>query len=815
MSLAELGRAQPVSRKALFRVSSASTITRGESGYVIHDQALAAVVQSRGDGEIFPVWEVWAPDTTLYVLPLASGQDLQQTVAALDSLGCISYARVNTVFVTDSDPSEPSDFFFTTNYWPYWPWNDPEDVALLHTPFQDWTETCLITGYDDDQAGTYFPDQLQLVDQWNLRMMQANLAWLITKGSHDVRVAILDSGVDWRHPDLGENIWNNLVEDADHDGQTIERVTPGDKYSQWKFDPDDPNGLDEDGDNLADDLVGRRWHFWPSEPPLTLNDPDHGECVGGTDPYGDGRSGYQDPHGTQMASLIGAGINEIGCIGVSPTVSMIPVNGGKSFESSNHEAQEIGEDELVAGISYAIVKDAHVINISLSIGVDDGYPEPQELKTAVIEARSRGIIVCCSAGNRGNDHTRWPAEWGDVVTAAVVRPDSVKTGNSSYGLNVDFVAPSGAEYQAGFKHSEMMAAVKWSPPQPYWPDWTPWHDATTPSGSVHTYKQLNGDTSGGAAQLSGAFALLKAHYPNHTREELIAEMVRGAVDVDPYQTDPAVVGKLGDGLINPYRSLTEWGGPRDSELPGVVWSGEIWVSGDYAVPEGAMLTIAPGTTVYIANFDNEAAGLDPQHIEISGRRIRAAGLTSSPVQFVSFGPEAEGAAELVFRQLGPDNSQPVSLERCTFVGFSALSFIGSESADSTLIRGCTFTDPGTENAVLVSVEDAWLRGCTFESGWTVVPGDNAHLEWCKFEHVPGTASPLPPLQLEGGGSHVFVENSIFRDAEVAIRAVGGSADTFYLDTVLVEHACDPQGIDRGELGSWAWTSRAAWSRPPG
>ncbi len=74
---------------------------------------------------------------------------------------------------------------------------------------------------------------------------------------------------------------------------------------------------------------------------------------------------------------------------------------------------------------------------------------------------------------------------------------------------------------------------------------------------------------------------------------------------------------LGAGLINPYRSLTEWGGPRDSELPGVVWSGEIWVSGDYVVPEGAMLTIAPGTTVYIANFDNEAAGIDPQHVEIS------------------------------------------------------------------------------------------------------------------------------------------------------------------------------------------------------
>ena len=49
-------------------------------------------------------------------------------------------------------------------------------------------------------------------------------------------------------------------------------------------------------------------------------------------------------------------------------------------------------------------------------------------------------------------------------------------------------------------------------------------------------------------------------------------------------------------------------------------------------------------------------------------------------------------------------------------------------------------------------------------------------------------------------NRVFVENSIFRDAEVAIRAVAGAADTLSLENVLVEHAYVPQEIDRGELG---------------
>jgi len=803
MSLPGIGGAQPVPKKALFRVSAASTITREESGYVIHDQALAAIVQSRGVGEIFPVWEIWEPDTTLYVLPLGLGQSLQQTVAALDSLACVSYARVNTVFVTDSDPSEPSDFFFTTNYWPYWPWSDPEDVALLHTPFQDWADSCKITGYHNDQAAEYFPDQLQLADQWNLRMMQANLAWLITQGSHDVRVAILDSGVDWRHPDLGENIWNNLVEDADHDGHTLEQVTPGDKYSEWKLDPDDPNDLDEDSDNLADDLVGRRWHLWPSEPPLALNDPDHGECVGGTDPYGDPRSGYQDPHGTQMASLIGAGINEVGCIGVSPVVSMIPINGGKSFEDgTDHEAQEIGEDELVAGISYAIAKNAHVINISLSIGVDDGYEEPQELKTAVFMARSMGIIVCCSAGNTYNDHTRWPAAWDDVVTAAVVRPDSVKTGKSSYGLNVDFVAPSGAEYDPGFKHSEIMAAVKWSPPQPFWPDWTPWHDATTPSGSVHTYKQLNGDTSGGAAQLSGAFALLKAHYPNHSREELIAEMVRGAVNVDAL--NPEYAGRLGSGLINPYRSLTEWSGPRASELPSIVWSDSVWVSGDYTVPAGASLTIMPGTTVYIANFDNEHLGGDPDKISISANQIFANGTLEAPIRFVPFGPASEGPGAWSLGNSGPSALNVVQLQHCEFIGLKHLAVFGSTDpeADSSFIENCHFTSPASGETGALQLSAAEVRSSIFEPAWSTYCTGNVLFEACRVERpaeAEGTAHGIY-WSSGGGGAKCIVQSCIFRNVTVGIRTVATATDSLIIENVLIEHAYDPPEVARGELG---------------
>ena len=113
--------------------------------------------------------------------------------------------------------------------------------------------------------------------QWNLAAIDAAEAWQTTTGSRSVVVAIVDSGIDFNHPDLAANIWTNPREIAG-------------------------NGRDDDGNGYVDDIHG--WDFVDND-----NLPQDGFW-----------------HGTHVAGIIGAvGNNGIGVSGVSQQVSILPL----------------------------------------------------------------------------------------------------------------------------------------------------------------------------------------------------------------------------------------------------------------------------------------------------------------------------------------------------------------------------------------------------------------------------------------------------------------------------------------------------------
>ena len=163
-----------------------------------------------------------------------------------------------------------------------------------------------------------------------LAKMDLEEAWDVLTGTGPdgppVVVAVIDTGVNWWLPDIRPNIWQNLGEDADGDGRTIEcddenDVEPANKtaingncpntikndQNGWRLDPGDLDTKDDDGNGYVDDLIG--WSFIDDTNKMKDYYPDTG-------------------HGTPVAHIIGAiGNNGIGIAGVNWNVKIMPVKG--------------------------------------------------------------------------------------------------------------------------------------------------------------------------------------------------------------------------------------------------------------------------------------------------------------------------------------------------------------------------------------------------------------------------------------------------------------------------------------------------------
>lgn len=176
--------------------------------------------------------------------------------------------------------------------------------------------------------------------QWGIPACNIDDAWNTTTGDSTSVIAILDTGVDWLHPDLAANIWRNEGEIAD-------------------------NGIDDDDNGKIDDIRG--WDYINND----------------NNPMDD------NSHGTHVAGIAAAvGNNEIGIAGVNWKAKIMPV---KVFQSSGKgDAASIAQ-----GVIYAASNDATVLNMSFG-----NYLESQTLKNALAFAYATAVLVA-SAGNDG------------------------------------------------------------------------------------------------------------------------------------------------------------------------------------------------------------------------------------------------------------------------------------------------------------------------------------------------------------------------------------------------------------------------------
>lgn len=234
------------------------------------------------------------------------------------------------------------------------------------------------------------PSDPSYAEQWALTKIGAPTAWATTTGNpgDEVVVGVVDSGVDYDHPDLAANIW------AVPAGQTI-------------------------------DGCGAGTHGYRSIGGLESCDPD--------DDQGSG---------TQVAGTIGAvGDNGIGVVGINWHVKIMALN----CVDSNGSVQI---SDAVRIIEYAIAAKEAGVNLRvLSIGWTVTFPS-ETLRTAIAEAGAAGILVVAAAGQDGDYHDndaapRYPASLPNVIAVtATERNDALnrQVYNSGKG-SVHLAAP--------------------------------------------------------------------------------------------------------------------------------------------------------------------------------------------------------------------------------------------------------------------------------------------------------------------------------------------------------------------------------------
>jgi subtilisin family serine protease len=254
------------------------------------------------------------------------------------------------------------------------------------------------------------PDDSLLSEQWALAKIKAFEAWDLTTGSDTVLLAIIDTGIEYFHPDLINKIYFNIGEiGLDQFG------------NDKRF-----NGIDDDNNGFVDDYMG--WDFVDRVGfPL---DTTAGDFLNWDNlPY-DSIQGINGFHATYVAGIAGAEYNnQTGIAGVGPNIKLLNI---RSFDNLGSGE----EDDAAAAILYAVQMGAKVINMSWG---DNSFSFV--LRDVIRYAYSRGVVLVASAGNRGITDPHYPSGYTEVISVGNSTINDTRSGNSNYGSTLDLMAP--------------------------------------------------------------------------------------------------------------------------------------------------------------------------------------------------------------------------------------------------------------------------------------------------------------------------------------------------------------------------------------
>ncbi len=240
------------------------------------------------------------------------------------------------------------------------------------------------------------PNDSLFSSQYALTMINALEAWAVIPSGSSVVIAITDTGVEFTHPDLTENIWNNQGEiGIDNTGR--------DKRT---------NGIDDDNNGFIDDWRG--WDFFSDISNSGDNSPMPGNA-----------------HGTHVAGIASAVTNNNrGIAGTNPFAKIIPVKIGP--DNPNSLSVGFGSEAIL----YAAALGADIINCSWG---SSGYQQSEH--EVIKEATNIGACIVAACGNDNANAAFYPAAYPEVLSIASVNQLDGRSGFSNFHTSVDVSAP--------------------------------------------------------------------------------------------------------------------------------------------------------------------------------------------------------------------------------------------------------------------------------------------------------------------------------------------------------------------------------------
>jgi subtilisin family serine protease len=530
--------------------------------------------------------------------------------------------------------------------------------------------------------------------------IRAPQAWDFTTGSPATVIAIVDTGIDYNHPDLYENVWINQKEippsrlknltDVDGDGilsfwdlnnpvnqgpgkitdvNGDGRIDGGDLLAPLQKDASGndtglggwADGISEDGDTAhVDDLVG--WNFVKNN----------------NNPFDD------NSHGTHVAGTIAAiGNNGVGVAGVDWKASLMALK----FLDASGSGSDVG---AAAAIAYSIQHGARISNNSWSGGNSTTlFNAVQATSTADFGGGRIGQIFVAAAGNGGQNtdvNPSYPAAYNrpNVLSVAAINTDGNLAAFSNFGPNTVKLAAPGVNVYS-----------------------------TTPNNG-YAFKS---GTSMATPHATGLAGLMLSQDPNLTAAQVVSRIVSTTTP------DPVLTGKiLSGGILNAAAALATAPPAAPTNLtastggPGLItlsWSDVAGASGFKIErsPNGSSDWIQVGTTnAHQTVWQNGALPVGTTFFY----RVRATNLAgSSPSSNVANGVSGTGGAVAAFTD-GFDSTSIASgwsFKNGTWVqADGVLSQTSTASADprKALATGAAFS---TNQQIIAKVRvDSWIDG---------------------------------------------------------------------------------------------------------